>query len=80
MDQSEADLNFLLMNDLYNTSSIFLQSSNAPKEWGELLGDPANTTVILERVRHRVEILHLGGDSYKMTHRKSLFGQESVAN
>lgn len=80
MDQSEANLIFHLINDLYNTSSIILTSNKAPKEWGELLGDPAITTAILDRILHRVEIIHLSGDSYRMKHRKSIFEQKSVTN
>lgn len=80
MDQSEANLIFHLINDLYNTSSVILTSNKAPKEWGELLGDPAITTAILDRILHRVEIIHLSGDSYRMKHRKSIFEQKSVTN
>src|SRR5699024_4268490 len=73
MDQSEANLIFHLINDLYNTSSVILTSNKAPKDWGELLGDPAITTAILDRIIHRAEIIHLNGDSYRMKHRTSIF-------
>ena|SRR5690625_4588869 len=73
MDQVEANLFFHLINDLYNHASIILTSNKAPKEWGELLGDPAITTAILDRIMHRVEIIHLNEDSYRMRHRISLF-------
>lgn len=75
MDQQEANLFFYLINDLYNQSSIILTSNKAPKEWGELLGDPAITTAILDRIIHRAEIIHLNGDSYRMKHRSSIFGE-----
>lgn len=80
MDQHEANLFFHLINDLYNNASIVLTSNKAPKEWGELLGDPAITTAILDRVIHRAEIIHLNGDSYRMKHRSSIFEEESVTN
>jgi DNA replication protein DnaC len=73
MDQHEANLFFHLINDLYNKSSIILTSNKAPKDWGELLGDPAITTAILDRIIHRAEIIHLSGDSYRMKHRTSIF-------
>ena len=73
MDQHEANLFFHLINDLYNQTSIILTSNKAPKEWGELLGDPAITTAILDRIVHRAEIIHLNGDSYRMKHRTSIF-------
>ncbi|OLN21471.1 ATP-binding protein [Domibacillus antri] len=80
MDQEEANLFFHLINDLHEKASIILTSNKAPKEWGELLGDPAITTAILDRIVHRVEILHLNGDSYRMKHRKTIFGSENVSN
>lgn len=80
MNQSEANLFFHLINDLYNTTSIILTSNKAPKEWGELLGDPAITTAILDRIMHRVEIIHLNGDSYRMKHRSTIFSNENVSN
>ncbi|PAV27840.1 ATP-binding protein [Virgibacillus profundi] len=80
MDPHEANLFFHLINDLYNNASIVLTSNKAPKEWGELLGDPAITTAILDRIIHRAEIIHLNGDSYRMKHRSSIFEEESVTN
>lgn len=76
MNQSEANLFFHLINELYNNASIILTSNKAPKEWGELLGDPAITTAILDRIMHRVEIIHLNEDSYRMKHRRSIFEDE----
>src|SRR5699024_6460962 len=49
MNQQEANPFFHLINDLYNNASIILTSNKAPKEWGELMGDPAITTAILDR-------------------------------
>ena len=80
MNQSEANLFFHVINDLYNTASIILTSNKAPKEWGELPGDPAITTAILDRLMHRVEIIHLNGDSYRMKHRSTIFSNKDVSN
>lgn len=74
MNQKEANLFFHLINDLYNNACVILTSNKAPKEWGELLGDPAITTAILDRIMHRAEIIHLNEDSYRMKHRESIFG------
>ena len=73
INQNEANLFFHLINDLYNNASIILTSNKAPKEWGELLGDPAITTAILDRILHRAEIIHLNGDSYRMKYRSTIF-------
>ena len=80
MNQSEANLFFHVINDLYNTASIILTSNKAPKEWGELLGDPAITIAILDRLMHRVEIIHLNGDSYRMKHRSTIFSNKDVSS
>jgi len=73
INQNEANLFFHLINDLYNNASIILTSNKAPKEWGELLGDPAITTALLDRILHRAEIIHLNGDSYRMKYRSTIF-------
>lgn len=80
MDQREANLFFHLINDLYNQTSIILTSNKGPSEWGELFGDPAITTAILDRIIHRSEVIHLSGDSYRMKNRISIFGDQTVQN
>lgn len=78
IDPREANLFFHLINQLYDHASIILRSNKDPEEWGELLGDPEITTVILDRIIHRAEVVHLSGDSYRMKHRSSIFGAKSV--
>ena len=81
MDTREATLFFHLINDLYDKSSVIITSNKAPQEWGELLGDPGITTVILDRLIHRAEVIHFKGEeNYRMKHRSSIFGDESVQN
>lgn len=80
MDQREANLFFHLINELYNQSSIILTSNKGPGEWGELLGDPAITAAILDRIIHRAEVIQLGGDSYRLKHRSSIFNDKTVQN
>nr|WP_249365453.1 IS21-like element helper ATPase IstB [Cytobacillus citreus] len=80
MDQREANLFFHLINDLYNNASIILTSNKSPSDWGELMGDASITTAILDRIIHRAEVIHLNNDSYRMKHRTSIFGSESVQN
>jgi len=80
-DNREANLFFHLINDLYDKSSIILTSNKAPDQWGELLGDPGITTAILDRIIHRSEVIHFrNDDSYRMKHRTSIFGEQSVQN
>lgn len=78
MDQREANLFFHLINYLYNNASIILTSNKAPSDWGELMGDSSITAAILDRIIHRAEVIHLDNDSYRMKHRTSIVGGESV--
>lgn len=80
MDPREANLFFHLINQLHGNSSVILTSNKGPEEWGELLGDSGITTAILDRIIHRAEVIHLSGDSYRMKHRSTIFGGESVQN
>lgn len=75
MEKSEANLFFQLINKLYGQTSIIITSNKGPEEWGELLGDPAITTAILDRIVHKCEVINLDGDSYRLKHRKSIFGK-----
>ena len=74
MEKHEANLFFQLVNKLYGQSSIIITSNKGPEEWGELLGDPAITTAILDRIVHKCEVLNLNGDSYRLKHRETIFG------
>ena len=78
MDQREANLFFHLINHLYERSSIILTSNKSPDQWTELMGDEGITTAILDRLLHRVEVVNLNDDSYRMKHRISMFESESV--
>ncbi len=73
IDRHEANLFFQLINKLYGQSSIIITSNKGPEDWGDILGDPAITTAILDRVLHRSEVLNLSGDSYRLKHRETIF-------
>ena len=74
MDRQEGNLFFQLINKLYGQSSVIVTSNKGPEDWGELLGDPAIATAILDRLIHRSEVIHLTGDSYRIKHRETIFG------
>ena len=42
--------------------------------------DEGITTAILDRLLHRVEVIQLSGDSYRIKHRSTIFSGESVQN
>lgn len=75
MERSEANLFFQLINKLYGQASIIITSNKGPEAWRELLVDPAITTTILDRIVHKCEVINLCGDSYKIKHRQTIFGQ-----
>lgn len=74
MEKHEANLFFQFINKLYGQTSIIITSNKGPEGWGELLGDPAITTAILDRIVHKCEVVHLAGDSYRLKYRSSIFG------
>lgn len=78
MDQYEANLFFQLVNHLYEQSSIILTSNKSPDQWSDLMGDQGITTAILDRLLHRVEVIHMDGNSYRMKNKQNYFNSESV--
>lgn len=74
MDRHEGNLFFQLINKLYGQSSVIVTSNKGPEDWGELLGDQAIATAILDRLIHRSEVINLTGDSYRIKHRETIFG------
>ncbi len=74
MEKSESNLFFQFINKLYGQASIILTSNKGPEDWGELLGDPAITTAILDRILHKSEVIQLSGDSFRLKHRETIFG------
>ncbi|GGK34764.1 hypothetical protein GCM10010965_29630 [Caldalkalibacillus thermarum] len=76
INRHEANLFFQLINKLYGQSSVIITSNKGPEDWGELLGDPAITTAILDRLLHKSEVIHLTGDSYRLKNRKTIFGND----
>lgn len=78
MDLREANLFFHLINQLYGQSSVILTSNKSPDQWTELMGDQGITTAILDRLLHRVEVIQLNGDSYRMKNRSKIFSNETV--
>ena len=73
-EKNKANLFFQLINKLYGQSSIIITSNKGPEDWGELLGDPAITTAILDRIVHKCQVLNLDGESYRLKHRQTIFG------
>lgn len=75
MNRNEANLFFQFVNKLYGQTSIIITSNKGPEDWGDLLGDPAITTAILDRLIHKSEVIQFTGDSYRLKHRQTIFGK-----
>lgn len=74
MEKHEANLFFQLINKLYGQTSVIITSNKSPEAWGELLGDPAITTAILDRIIHKCEIINFfDEDSYRLKYRQTIF-------
>lgn len=71
----EANLFFQLVSGLYEQSSIIVTSNKGFDDWPEFFGDPVITTAILDRLVHHSELFNLTGDSYRVTHRNTIFKQ-----
>lgn len=73
MDQREGTLFFQLIHQLYEQSSIILTSNRSPEQWTELIDNQGMMTAILDRLLHRVEVIHMNNDSYRLKHQKTIF-------
>ncbi|MCA1076116.1 ATP-binding protein [Clostridium bowmanii] len=72
MTRDEANLFFKLVSELYEQTSIIITSNKGFEDWNELLGDPALTTAILDRLTYKCELFNIIGKSYRLEHRQSL--------
>lgn len=73
ISREEANLFFQLISTLHEQASIIITSNKGLEDWTELLGDPALTTAVLDRITYRCELFNMTGKSYRLEHRKSLF-------
>lgn len=73
ISRDEANLFFQLISSLYEQASLIITSNKGFEDWAELLGDPALTTAVLDRISYRCELFNMTGKSYRLEHRKSIF-------
>jgi DNA replication protein DnaC len=74
MEKYEGNLFFQLINKLHGQTSIIITSNKSPEDWGDLLGDAAITTAILDRIVYKCEIINFyDDDSYRLKHRETIF-------
>lgn len=73
ISREEANLFFQLISVLHEQTSLIITSNKGLEDWTELMGDPALTTAVLDRITYRCELFNMTGKSYRLEHRKSLF-------
>lgn len=73
ISREEANQFFQLISVLYEQTSLIITSNKGLEDWTELMGDPALTTAVLDRITYRCELFNMSGKSYRLEHRKSLF-------
>lgn len=73
ISREEANLFFQLVSTLHEQTSLIITSNKGLEDWTELLGDPALTTAVLDRITYRCELFNMAGKSYRLEHRESLF-------
>jgi DNA replication protein DnaC len=73
ISRDEANMFFQLVSVLHEQASMIITSNKGFEDWSELMGDPALTTAILDRISYRCELFNMNGKSYRLEHRESLF-------
>lgn len=70
LDQVTGNLFFQLVCLRYEKGSMILTSNKGFADWGELMGNTAMATAILDRLLHHAHVINIRGGSYRMKERK----------
>ena len=70
IEPDAAHVLFQLVSRRYERGRIFLTSNRAVSEWGEVFGDPAVATAILDRLPHHSHVITIGGESYRLKEKR----------
>ena len=65
-EQDAANLFFQLVASRYENSSIILTSNLPFSRWGEVFGDQAVASAMIDRIVHHAEVITLKGASYRL--------------
>lgn len=66
LDRVSGNLFFQLICSRYEKGSMILTSNKGFTEWGELMGDQALATAILDRLLHHAHVVNIRGGSYRL--------------
>ncbi len=78
MERSDAINLFHLINEIHEKASIIVTSNKDPKGWAEMMQDAVLTTAILDRLMYKCQPINLNGDSYRLSHRQTIFGKNNI--
>ena len=65
-DPEAANLMFAFVSSRYERASLIITSNKPFSAWGEIFGDDAVATAMVDRLIHHADILSLKGDSYRL--------------
>ncbi len=65
-EQDAANLFFQLVSSRYEHASIILTSNLPFARWGDVFGDHAVASAMIDRIVHHADVLTLKGHSYRL--------------
>ena len=68
-EQDAANLFFQLVSSRYEHASLILTSNLPFARWGDVFGDQAVASAMIDRIVHHAEVLTLKGSSYRLRNR-----------
>ena len=69
-DPKAAHLFFQLVSRRYEKGSMLITSNRSVGEWGEVFGDSAVATAILDRLLHHSQVITIRGESYRLREKR----------
>lgn len=70
LERESAHLFFQLVSRRYEKGSILLTSNRSVSEWGDVFGDNAVATAILDRLLHHSTVVTIRGESYRLLEKR----------
>jgi DNA replication protein DnaC len=77
LTKQEASDFFHVVASRYEKGSVILTSNKSFSDWGQVMGDGAVASAILDRLlHHTAAVLNIRGDSYRLRERRSMLTEE----
>lgn len=74
----EANLFFQLISGLYENTSMVITFNKGFDSWADIIGNAMLTTVLLDRLTHRCQVLSFSGEGWRVAHRKAIFKDDET--